>query len=159
MPGGGYANLDLFERLGGDAGGHGRRTSSARRSFHQIHGGTTTNQPDVAERHARLISYREHYEQIRNRPFRGPGQAAAFRRHGSFGAALRTRPALVDRRPAFRQAQRIGVDGLPEQPTPVPDDLREADTDAFWRSLAWRETTWLGRRIERARPTSSPTRS
>ena len=92
MPGGGFANLDLFERLAATPGvtvvgilGEG--------SFHQLHGGTTTNEPDVGERHARLMAYREHYEQIRKRPFRGPGK----RRHyvGSVsGAARRTPPAL-----------------------------------------------------------------
>ena len=57
MPGGGYANLELYERLGSSPDvtvvailGEG--------SFHQVHGGTTTNQPDADERHARLMSLR-----------------------------------------------------------------------------------------------------
>ena len=147
MPGGGYTNLDLFERLGATPGVT-VVDIIGEASFHQIHGGTTTNQPDVDTRHSRLISYREHYEQIRGRPFRGPGK----RRHfvgTMFDAARRTRPRW-SMGTAFRQAQRIGVDGFPEQPTPVPDDLREAYTDAYWRSLGWRDSTWLGRRIERS---------
>jgi cephalosporin hydroxylase len=147
MPGGGYANLDLFERLAASpeitvVGMLGEA------SFHQLHGGTTTNQPDVAERHARLMSYREHYEQLRGRPFRGPGKPRHF--VGKLaGAALRTRPRWVTPS-AFRDAQPQGKDGVPTRPVPVPEQLQAQFTDAFWRSFAWRDTTWLGQRVERA---------
>jgi cephalosporin hydroxylase len=147
MPGGGYANLDLFERLGATPG----VTVAGilgEASFHQLHGGTTTNQSDIGERHARLMSYREHYEQIRKRPFRGPGKPRHF--VGKVGgAALRTRPRWM-KATAFREAQRLRADGIPEHPTPVPEQLQAEFTDAFWRSLTWREVTWLGRRVERA---------
>ena len=147
MPGGGYVNLDLYERLGaspevavvdilGEA------------SFHQLHGGTTTNEPDADELHGRLMAYREHYEQVRKRPFRGPGK----RRHyvGRMpDAALRTRPRWNAAK-AFQKAQRVGAKGFPDDPIPVPDELRAQFTDAFWRSLTWRETTWLGRRVQQS---------
>jgi cephalosporin hydroxylase len=147
MPGGGYANLDLYERLGATPGvtvvgllGEG--------SFHQLHGGTTTNQPDIGERHARLMHYREHYERIRKRPFRGPGKPRHFVGRLT-GPALRTRPRWAGRK-AFRDAQEVDADGFPTRPIPVPDQLQREMTEAFWRSLAWQDVTWLGERIERA---------
>jgi cephalosporin hydroxylase len=146
MPGGGYANLDLFERLAATPGvtlvgilGEG--------SFHQVHGGTTTNQPDSAERHARLMSYRVHYENVRKRPFRGPGKPHHYVGKVT-GPALRTRPRWMTGQ-AFREAQRLGADGVPAHPTPIPEQLQAQFTDAFWRSLAWRDTAWLGQRVER----------
>ena len=45
MPGGGYANLDLYERLA-VAPGTNVVTILGEGSFHQVHGGTTTNAPD-----------------------------------------------------------------------------------------------------------------
>ena len=147
MPGGGYANLDLFERLAATPGvtvagmlGEG--------SFHQLHGGTTTNQPDVAERHARLMAYRHHYEALRKRPFRGPGKPRHFVGRVS-GAALRSRPRWMTPQ-AFRDSQRVRANGLPEKPTPVPEQLQAQYTDAFWRSLAWREVNWLGTALNKA---------
>jgi cephalosporin hydroxylase len=147
MPGGGYANLDLFERLAATPGvtvagqlGEG--------SFHQLHGGTTTNQPDDAERHARLMSYRHHYEELRKRPFRGPGKPRHF--VGKVGgAALRSRPRWMTPS-AFRDADRARANGVPEKPTPVPEQLQAQYTDAFWRSLAWRDVNWLGTGLEKA---------
>jgi cephalosporin hydroxylase len=146
MPGGGYTNLDLFERL----------TSTpdvtvvdilGEASFHQLHGGTTTNEPEIDEHHSRLMSYREHYENVRRRPFRLSGKP----RHvvGSIvDSARRTRPRWLTSH-AFRAAQRLDPSGFPDQPTPIPDDLRDQYTDAFWRSLAWRDTTWMGWPIQR----------
>jgi cephalosporin hydroxylase len=146
VPGGGYTNLDLFERL---------TTTPAvnvvdiigEASFHQLHGGTTTNQPDVEERHARLSSYRRGYQEIRGRPFRNSGKA----RHvvGSIlNEAAHTRPrwrtGLV-----FREAQRVDPGEFPDKGVPVSDELGAEFTEAFWRSLAWRETPWLGRRAGR----------
>ena len=43
MPGGGYANLDLFERLGDVARTSPWSTILGEGTFHQVHGGTTTN--------------------------------------------------------------------------------------------------------------------
>jgi cephalosporin hydroxylase len=39
---------------------------------------------------------------------------------------------------------------VPKSPTPIPDELKWTYTDALWRSLAWRESTWLGARIRKA---------
>ena len=52
---------------------------------------------------------------------------------------------------AFRQARATtGPDAPPTAPSPIPDELKADFTDAFWHSLAWRDTTWLGRRVHKA---------
>ena len=43
-----------------------------------------------------------------------------------------------------------GPDGVPQEPTPVPDELRWAFTDAVWRSLTWQHTEWAGHRLTTA---------
>ncbi len=145
MAGGGYANLDFYERIGASPDvtvvsilGEG--------SFHQAHGGTTTNESDVDERSQLLASYDRHYVGLRGRAFRGPGKPIHF--VGSmFESARRTRPRRRTAPEFFKRAQRTGPDGRPEKPVPIPDELKLEFTDAFWRSDAWRETFWLGRRV------------
>ena len=60
VAGGGYANLELYERLSTDP-----LTTVAtilgEGSFHQVHGGTTTNQPDAAERRSCVHGYGQQY--------------------------------------------------------------------------------------------------
>ena len=51
-----------------------RRHDPRRGSFHQVHGGTTTNQADADERHSRIVGYAEHFADLRGRRFRGPGK-------------------------------------------------------------------------------------
>ena len=41
-----------------------------------------------------------------------------------------------------------GPDGVPETPRPIPDDLRSGFVEAFWNSLVWRSSNWLGRPIQ-----------
>jgi cephalosporin hydroxylase len=147
MPGGGYANLELYERLGSSPDvtvcsimGEG--------SFHQVHGGTTTNEPETDERRARVFGYAQHYAQLRGRPFRGAGKPIHFVGRITTGAARRTKPRRLSTR-VFGEAADT-VDGQPQRPTPVPDDLRWALTEAVWRNLPWRHTTWLGEPIRTA---------
>ena len=71
MPGGGYANLDLFERLA-QAPGVTPASILGEGTFHQFHGGTTTNVADEAARRERVVSYR--------RALRGAARPAARRR-------------------------------------------------------------------------------
>ena len=148
MPGGGYANLDLFERLGATPGRH--RGRDPRRGLVPPAARRHDHQPARYRRAPRrLMRYREHYERLRERPFRGPGKPRHFvgtaRRLGAAHAA-----ALGDGRKAFRDAQDVDADGLPKQPMPVPEQLQGEFTEAFWRSLAWQRLTWLGERVERA---------
>jgi len=145
MAGGGYANLDFYERIGATPDvtvvsilGEG--------TFHQAHGGTTTNESDPEERRQRLGSYDRHYRDLRGRVFRGPGKPIHF--VGSmFESARRTKPRRQIAPAFFKRAQRTGPDGRPEKPVPIPDELKGEFTDAFWRSYSWRETLWLGRRV------------
>ncbi|MFU8764133.1 MAG: glycosyltransferase family 2 protein [Haliea sp.] len=63
LPGGGFMNLDLFKRAA-DVQGAELVQLVGEGSFHQVHGGTTTNS-DSAAREARLVSYREQYRRLR----------------------------------------------------------------------------------------------
>ncbi len=129
MAGGGYTNLDLFERLSSTPGVT-VVDILGEASFHQLHGGTTTNQPDLGERHARLMDYRKHYEQLRKRPFKGPGKP----RHlvGSVStSARRTRPRrLVSN--AFRASSRR----RDRRPDDTEADPGRAASGVHRRSLA-----------------------
>jgi cephalosporin hydroxylase len=147
MPGGGYANLELYERLGSSPDitvcsiiGEG--------SFHQAHGGMTTNQADAQERRSRVFGYGRHYADLRGRAFRGPGKPIHFVGRITTGAARRTKPRRLSTR-VFAEVAEV-IDGRPDRATPVPDDLRWAFTDAVWRNLPWRHTTWLGAPVHSA---------
>lgn len=63
LPGGGFANLDLFKRAS-EAPGAELVQLVGEGSFHQVHGGATTNS-EPARREARLASYRAQYEALR----------------------------------------------------------------------------------------------
>jgi cephalosporin hydroxylase/glycosyltransferase involved in cell wall biosynthesis len=144
MPGGGYANLDIYERLGA-APGVTVATMLGEGSFHQVHGGTTTNLTDVDERHRRLASYSEHFVGLRGRGFRGHGKKIHY--IGTMTPDIARTRARRRFSPNTFAAAADGPDGRPREPIPVPQDLRTEFIDAYWRSLRWRETTWLGRRL------------
>lgn len=148
LPGGGYANLELFERL---ASAEDVELASilGEGSFHQLHGGTTTNQADAEERRTRVFGYGQEYQRLRGRPFRGPSKPVTYLGHLRPKGARRTRARRLSAE-AFLGRDDGGIDGRPETPTPIPDDLRLSFIDAFWRSLAWTEATWLGHRVKRA---------
>ena len=147
MPGGGYANLELYERLG-SAPDVTVCSILGEGSFHQVHGGTTTNQAEAEERRARVHGYAGHFEELRGRAFRGPGKPIHFVGRITTGAARRTKPRRLSTR-VFGEAAEA-VDGRPEQPVPVPDDLRWSFTETVWRNLPWRRTTWLGEPVHTA---------
>jgi cephalosporin hydroxylase len=101
---------------------------------------------DLEERNTRLVSYREHYARVRGRSFRGPGKPIHY--VGTLQeSAKRTRPRRRVAPLFWKRAQRVGPDGRPEKPAPMPDELKVEFTDAFWRSFAWQQTMWLGRRV------------
>ena len=141
-PGGGFANLDFFERM----------TTSPRitlvtmlgeGSFHQVHGGTTTNAPESTERMDVLDSYREQYAEIRGRVFKSPAKLVHY--VGALpDSARRTKPRRMGAPVYFKHAHVEGTDGRPPDPIPVPDELRMSFIDAFWRSKEWQQTPWLG---------------
>jgi cephalosporin hydroxylase len=150
MAGGGYCNLDLYERL---ASTPGLRvvTILGEGSFHQLHGGTTTNQADPLERRARIRSYVDHYEQVRGRPFTGPEKPIHYVGGFTTEAAKRVRARRMTATAFEVDPALEGADGPePETPVPVADDLRDGFTSAYHRSLAWRDTRWLGRPVPNA---------
>ncbi len=149
VAGGGYANLELYERLGSSPDVT-VATILGEGSFHQLHGGTTTNQPDPAERRRRVFGYSQEYAELRGRPFRGPGKPIHYVGAVRSQAARRTKPRRLSAKAFAAGAEPGGVDGRPLTPTPVPDELAWSFTDAVWRSLPWTHTTWLGRTITTA---------
>jgi cephalosporin hydroxylase/glycosyltransferase involved in cell wall biosynthesis len=145
MPGGGYANLDLFERLALSPGvtpasilGEG--------TFHQFHGGTTTNVVDEAVRRERVVSYREHFEELRGRPLVGVDRPVHYVGTMATKAARRTRSRreVNLRFDAMREPTNVAA-----PPVPVPDELRLAAIEAAWDHQAWRQATWLGHPVNR----------
>jgi len=145
MPGGGYANLDLFERLALSPGitpasilGEG--------TFHQFHGGTTTNVADDAARRERVVSYREHFETLRGRPLAG------LDRPVHYVGAMATKAA---RRTRSRRKLELAFDAMRDPtnvtaaPVPIPDELKLAAVEAVWDHRAWQEATWLGHPVNR----------
>ncbi|QFU74766.1 glycosyltransferase family 2 protein [Halioglobus maricola] len=64
LPGGGFLNLDLYKRAA-DAAGTTPVQLVGEGSFHQLHGGTTTN-VSMDQRKAQTDKYRQQYLEIRN---------------------------------------------------------------------------------------------
>ena len=149
VAGGGYANLELYERLGSSPDVT-VATILGEGSFHQLHGGTTTNQIDPAERRARVFGYSQEYAELRGRPFRGPGKPIHFVGALRSEAARRSKPRRLSAKAFADGAAPGGVDGKPTTPTPVPDELAWSFRESVWRSLPWTHTTWLGRPIATA---------
>jgi hypothetical protein len=142
MAGGGYANLELYERLVSTPGVT-SVTILGEGSFHQVHGGTTTNEPEVGERHAELASYEEHFRDVRGQSYRGHGKPTHY--VGTMRQnTMRSRARRLTSAHFARPKQREGDDGLPQRPTPMPDDLKNEFIEAFWDSMAWRQSSWLG---------------
>lgn len=144
-PGGGFVNLDFFERMVGTPGVT-LVTMLGEGSFHQVHGGTTTN---LAEPDELLRSYDDQYEELRGRRFQVPSQRAHY--VGTLSpAARRTKPRRMNSFQLFRNAHVEASDRRPSRPVPVPQDLQTEFIDAFWRSGEWHRTTWLGQSTHKA---------
>jgi cephalosporin hydroxylase len=149
VAGGGYANLELYERLGSSPDVT-VCTIMGEGSFHQTHGGTTTNQTDATERRSRVFGYSRQYADLRGRPFKGPGKPLHFVGRLPNLAARRSKPRRMST-DAFAEGAAAGLsDGKPVRATPMPDELRWAFTEAVWRTMPWTRTTWLGRRVTTA---------
>jgi cephalosporin hydroxylase len=148
MAGGGFANLELFERLGA-APGVTVSTILGEGSFHQLHGGTTTNASDEVERRRRISTYRRHFAETRGKDLRRIGKDFHYVGHMPRDAArTRARRRVVPN--LFKAATGSDPDGFPEKPELIPDELNLAFTDAFWSSLGWQETSWLGHQVRKA---------
>ena len=144
-PGGGYANLDFYERFGATPGVN-VVTILGEGSFHQIHGGTTTNAPDVERRRETITGYADQYRDLRGRSFIGPGKNLHF--VGTMvQSAKRTRARRVTTDVFAKVRSSVIGAGFPTKPTPVPEELQDAFLEAFWYGLACRDTSWLGTRV------------
>jgi cephalosporin hydroxylase len=147
-PGGGFVNLDFFERMANSPGTN-VVTILGEGSFHQVHGGTTTNVGAVAERSGLIDSYHDSYAELRGRRFVTPNKEIHY--VGTLPeAARRTRPRRMGAPIYFKQAHVEGTDGRPGEGVPIPDDLRMEFIDAFWRSKEWHQTTWSGKWMGKA---------
>jgi cephalosporin hydroxylase/glycosyltransferase involved in cell wall biosynthesis len=148
MPGGGFTNLDIYERVGATPGVN-VVTILGEASFHQVHGGTTTNESATGNGGGLVPAYREHYAQRRNRPHRWTGKPLHY--VGSMtDAARRTRPRRRGA-PGLRNTRfELESDGRPTRPVPLPEELQTEFTDAYWRSFRWQRTKWLGHPVARS---------
>ena len=147
-PGGGFVNLDFFERMV-TAPGVTQVTILGEASFHQVHGGTTTNLAGSEERWDLIRSYDAQYAELRGRPFKIPPQDVHY--VGRLPVqARRTRSRRMSSPQHFKGGQPLTADGRPARPVPVPQDLRHEFIDAFWRSGEWHHARWLGRPTHRA---------
>ncbi len=148
VPGGGFANLDLYERLGATPGVS-EVSILGEGSFHQLHGGTTTNVEDAQERRDRISSYFRQFADMRGRGFRGPNKKIHY--VGTmFSEACRTRSRRTTAVQFFKKWDPDDPDGRPKTPEPIPEDLKLAYTEAYWRNLGWRKTDWLGLRLNKS---------
>jgi cephalosporin hydroxylase len=140
-PGGGFVNLDFFERMVGSPGVT-LVTMLGEGSFHQVHGGTTTN---VSEPDELVRSYDDQYEELRGRRFQVPPQRPHYIGGSLPRGARRTKARRMSSFRHFRSAHVEASDKRPSRPVPVPEDLKTEFIDAFWRSGQWHRTTWLGK--------------
>ena len=145
MPGGGYANLDLFERLAlspdvtaASIVGEG--------TFHQFHGGTTTNVADEAARRQRVVSYRHHFEDLRGRTLIGVDRPVHYVGSMATKAARRTRSRRVLKLGFGTMRDPTQVDA---PPVPPADEVKVAAVEAVWDHQAWRQAQWLGHPVNR----------
>jgi cephalosporin hydroxylase len=145
VAGGSYSNLEIYERLGSTPGVT-EATILGEGSFHQVHGGTTTNVSDVDERRERIGSYAEHYVELRGRGFRGPNKRPHY--VGTMvPEAVRSKSRRKTAAEFFRKLDPNDPDGRPQNPEPIPEDLELGYLEAYWRHLGWKKTSWLGRRV------------
>jgi cephalosporin hydroxylase len=149
MAGGGYTNLEVYERLAASPDvqvamilGEG--------SFHQIHGGTTTNLTSTDQRRERVYSYGDHYTQLRGRLFTSHEKPIHYVGAFSVESSRRTRSRRMTATAFAVDPAREAPDSLTAEPHPVADELRTAFIEAYWQSQAWRRSRWLGRPIDLA---------
>ncbi|MEO6629192.1 MAG: CmcI family methyltransferase, partial [Aquihabitans sp.] len=146
MAGGGYANLELFERLGSHPGIN-AASILGEGSFHQFHGGTTTNVADESVRRDRVFTYGEHFRSIRGRTLIGLDRPVNFVGSMETKAARRTR-SRRDFGLVF-SPDRDPVIDTTAPPMPVADELKYAAIEAMWDSQSWHDATWLGNPVHR----------
>ena len=157
MPGGGYANLELYERvtLRPDVN---LVTILGEGSFHQVHGGTTTNHGRPRRPPGRRVTgYADPSRTCGRQVPSAVTTSRALRRHD----AARGGPHASA--PAGAAEPVRGNPPAPDRPRPaqpIPRDLSTAFVESYWNSLAWQATDVARPPTSTSRPpTCSPTRS
>lgn len=139
MPGGGFANLDLFVRAA-RAPGAVPIALIGEASFHQYHGGTTTNVSD-AEKDIRVRNYVKSFEALRGRSF-AHLDTLDIRLRGQ----IRTKDALVGRRPPVDRT-RLGLTGHIKPAGLIASfdpGMRSLARAAYVEADLHERTTWAG---------------
>ena len=150
MAGGGYANLDLWERLGSSPGvtivthpGRGFVPPGPRGHHHQRRCPRRSTEQDLRLRRA--------LRGAAGQAAPGPDEADALRRHPRPRRARRTRSRRMTASSFAGQHAIDGPDGLPASPEPMPEELRSGvRSRSYWRGLAWQQTHWLGQPVAAA---------
>ena len=106
QPGGGFGNMDLFERIM-SCGPLRCVCVLGEGIFHQLHGGTTTN-VSFAMQEEKIRSYRQHYRAIRGRDWRLPH----FER--SFYGTIVNQAAVARRRTGINNDTQLGIQRMIE---------------------------------------------
>jgi cephalosporin hydroxylase len=148
MPGGGYANLELFERLGSTPGVN-VASLLGEGTFHQVHGGTTTNIADAATRRDLVYSFGEHFRDLRGRTLAGITKPVHYVGAMATKAARRTRSRREITLSFDALRDPVGPEGVSEIPVPVADEVKLAAIEAVWDSQGWKQATWLGLPVDR----------
>lgn len=145
-PGGGFANLEFYERVAATPGVS-VATMLGEGSFHQIHGGTTTNISKATERFDRIMSYAAHYAQMRGKAFVGPRKPMHY--VGTiFDDANRTRARRRTALRYFRLGMDGDIDGRPAVQEPIPEDVQTAFVEAYWHNEVGMPRNWLGTQVD-----------
>ena len=140
--GGEFSNLDLFRRAY-DAVDHNIFCLIGEASFHQFHGGTTTNVSDI-EKERRVRRYENRYREIRGEDFLGI-EGHHFKLRGSiedtYVFAIRQRPlfpASIGVTTKFRR---------PDLPIHFDEGAQEYLQGVYAEAGPTRHTIWQGRRV------------
>lgn len=141
-PGAGFANLDLFRRAT-DACAEPVVALIGEASFHQFHGGTTTN-VDLSVKATRVRGYENRYVEIRGKPFSGV-RPVDIRVRGQ----MKTLQAVMGRQRPLAPA-RIGVTDQ-VRPGSVPMHFDEYSQEylqsVYVECGLHKRATWLGEPI------------
>ena len=140
-PGAGFANLDLFRRASEAAGAVVGLIGEA--SFHQYHGGVTTNIDD-AEKDSRVRAYASRYEELRGGNF-----VNVAPKDIRLSGAIRTGLALTARQRPFCPANLGVTTRVRPRPANVQFD-EEAQRylqSAYVENGRHLETRWQGRQV------------
>ena len=142
IPGAGYANLDFFRRAHDASSGLVALVGEA--SFHQYHGGVTTNAHDL-DKDGRVRFYASQYERLRGAPFVNVAPEE-MRLSGS----IRTGLALTGRQRPFCPAG-IGVTSE-IRPRPISlqfdEEAQQYVQSAYVETGLHLETRWCGQQVE-----------